>query len=245
MSDKIKESDVITSFILRPTDGGKVIQHKPGQYLTFALAPQGRPPLKRNYSISCAPNDKHYRISVKREANGLGGSRYLHDEITIGAALQVTPPAGDFILPHDQSRPVILLSGGVGLTPMVSMIEALAGRRADFNICYIHGALNGATHAMDAHVRAIAQKRGRTSVTTFYSHPTGSDVLGKSHDLEGLITIDWLTANTPLDDADIFICGPRPFLHAMIGGLTRTGVTPERIHYEFFGPADEVLGTNE
>lgn len=245
VSDKIKESDLITSFVLRAADGGNVIPHKPGQYLTFALAPEGRTPLKRNYSISCAPNDKHYRISVKREANGQGGSRYLHDEIVVGATLKVAPPAGDFILPNDQRRPVVLLSGGVGLTPMVSMIEALAARRADIDICYIHGALNGRTHAMDGHVRAIAQQQGRAAVTTFYSHPTDSDKLGQSHDAEGLITVDWLASNTPLHDADIFICGPRPFLHAMVGDLTRAGVAPARIHYEFFGPADEVLVAKE
>lgn len=241
ISEKVKESAVITSFVMRPVDGGKIIPHKPGQYLTFALAPQGRTPMKRNYSISSAPSEETYRISVKREANGQGGSRYLHDEIDVGATLQATPPAGDFFLPDDQSRPVILLSGGVGLTPMVSMVETVAARHPDIDVHYIHGALNSSTHAMDTHVRTIAKQHGRISVATFYSEPATSDVLGKSHDAEGMITADWLAANTPLQQADIFVCGPRPFLRAMVGDLSRAGVASSRIHYEFFGPADELL----
>jgi nitric oxide dioxygenase len=238
---KVKDCDVITSFVLRPADGDKVIPHKPGQYLTFTLAPEGRPVMKRNYSISCGPNDEAYRISVKREDNGQGGSKYFHDQVEVGSVLKVAPPAGDVFLKDDQSRPLALLSGGVGLTPMVSMVEAIAARRLDINVHYVHGALNSSTHAMDGHVRALAQQHGRTSIVTFYAEPAAGDVLGQSHDMEGLITTEWLSANTPLDEADIYLCGPRPFLRAFVGGLSRAGVPSHRIHYEFFGPADERL----
>lgn len=241
VSEKVKESAVITSFVLRPADNGKVIAHKPGQYLTFALAPAARAAMKRNYSISSAPSDESYRISVKREAGGKGGSIYLHDEVEVGATLAVAPPAGDFYLPHDQSRPVILLSGGVGLTPMVSMIEAIGARRPDMQAHYVHGALNSETHAMDGHVRDIAKRHGGIRVATFYSEPSSADVLGETHDVEGMITSEWLAANTPLRDADIYLCGPRPFLRAVVSDLTRAGVLPQRIHYEFFGPSDELL----
>jgi nitric oxide dioxygenase len=241
VAKKVKESAVITSFVLRPADGGRVVPHKPGQYLTFALTPEGQPAMKRNYSISSAPNGETYRISVKREANGQGGSKYLHDRVEVGSVLKVAPPVGDFFLNDDQSRPVVLLSGGVGLTPMVSMVEAIAAHRPNLDVYYVHGALNSSTHAMDDHVRSIARGHGRISVTTFYSEPAAADVLGQSHDFEGLITTEWLTANTPVHEADIYLCGPRPFLRAFVSGLSLAGVPPHHLHYEFFGPADELL----
>lgn len=241
VSEKIQESAVITSFVLRPVDGGPVLQHKPGQYLTFSLGPPGAPSFKRNYSISCAPNTTRYRISVKREANGQGASRFLHDQVDVGSVLKVAPPAGDFFLTDDQTRPVILLSGGVGLTPMVSMVEAIAAHRPDVEAHYIHGALNSATHAMDDHVRSLARSHGRISVATFYSEPGEQDALGETHDVAGFITTDWLKDHTPLHEADIYLCGPRAFLRAFVGGLSLAGVPAHRIHFEFFGPADELL----
>lgn len=242
VADKRKESAVITSFILRPSDGRPVLRHKPGQYLTFRLNAPGQPSMKRNYSISCAPNDDHYRISVKREAAGQGGSRYLHDVVQLGDILEATPPAGDFFLDDKPQRPILLLSGGVGLTPMVSMVEAIAAKHPGLETHFVHGALNSDTHALDKHVRALAKQHGSISVSTFYNEPGPSDVAGKTHDVTGLITVDWLKANAPLSEADIFLCGPKPFLRALVGGLLQAGISQDRIHYEFFGPTDELLG---
>ncbi|WP_420145186.1 NO-inducible flavohemoprotein [Sphingobium sp.] len=241
VADKIRESSVITSFILRPEDGGPVLRHKPGQYLTFRLKPEGVPELKRNYSISCGPNGEYYRISVKREENGQGGSRFLHDHVQIGDVLETTPPAGDFFLAEAPQRPVILLSGGVGLTPMVSMAEAIARDHPHLNAHYVHGAINSETHAMDAHVRELAAACPTLKISTFYSDPLPADELGRTHQGEGFISTDWLAANTPLTEADIFLCGPKPFLRTFVAGLSLAGVASDRIHYEFFGPADELM----
>jgi nitric oxide dioxygenase len=241
VAEKNRESRVITSFVLRPAGGGPVLRHKPGQYLTFRFGAAGEPEMKRNYSISCAPNDAHYRISVKREAEGKGGSRFLHDHVRVGDVIEATPPAGEFFLPDAPQRPVVLLSGGVGLTPMVSMLETIVARHPGLKTHYVHGALNGATHAMDGHVRALAAKHSGVAVTTFYSEPEGGDALGRTHDVTGFITPEWLHENTPLDAADVFLCGPRPFLRAMVSGLSRTGVPADRIHFEIFGPTDELL----
>ncbi|MBB4408679.1 NO-inducible flavohemoprotein [Agrobacterium radiobacter] len=240
ITEKLPESEVVTSFILRPTDGGKVIMHRPGQYLTLRLIVNGDQ-VKRNYSISCGPNDEFYRISVKREANGDGGSRYLHDEAHVGTVLEVTPPAGDFFLPDEPARPVVLLSGGVGLTPMVSMLEAIARDYPELSAHFVHGALNSATHAMDRHIRSLATGHGRVAVTTFYSEPSGSDSEGLSHDHDGFITIDWLRKNTSLFTSDFYLCGPKPFLRSLVNGLLQAGVSGDRIHYEFFGPTDELI----
>ncbi|MGF7156013.1 nitric oxide dioxygenase [Novosphingobium gossypii] len=241
VAEKIRESHHITSFVLRPQDGGPVLRHKPGQYLTFRLKPAGSPELKRNYSISCAANGEFYRISVKREDSGQGGSRFLHDHVHVGDVLESTPPAGDFYLSESPQRPVILLSGGVGLTPMVSMAETIARDHPGLAAHYVHGTICGETHAMDRHVRSVASSHPNMRVTTFYSEPAPSDVLGSSHDAEGFIPVDWLAANTPLHDADVFLCGPKPFLRSLIGGLGLAGVRSDRIHYELFGPADEVI----
>lgn len=239
--DKIKESDAVTSFILRPNDGEPVLRHRPGQFLTFRFKLANGQSVKRNYSISCGPNDEFYRISVKREPNGQGGSIYLHDHAAVGTILEVTPPAGDFFLPDEPSRPIVLLSGGVGLTPMVSMLEAIASDYPDLDTHFIHGAMNSSTHAMDRHVRTLASRHGRVAVKTFYSDPSIGDAVGFSHDHEGMITIDWLHANTPFTSSDFYLCGPKPFLRSLVGGLIRAGVSSERIHYEFFGPADELI----
>ena len=240
VAGKIRESAVITSFVLRPKDGGAVIPHKPGQYLTFRFDLPGAGSEKRNYSISAGPNGATYRISVKREDLG-AASRYLHDQIQVGDVLQATPPAGDFFLAHAPTRPVVLLSGGVGLTPMVSMVEHIAKAHPELETHFVHGALNSDVHALDSHVRALARDHGGVTVTTFYSDPLAGDRAGESHDVDGFITLDWLKANTPFADADFYLCGPKPFLRAFVGGLVDAGVPADRIHYEFFGPADEAL----
>ncbi|PTQ12139.1 NO-inducible flavohemoprotein [Sphingomonas oleivorans] len=234
IAERRRESETITSFILRPEDGGPVLRHKAGQYLTFRFDAAGRPGLKRNYSISSAPNGDHYRITVKREPAG-EASRFLHDEAAVGTIVECTPPAGDFFLSDAPERPIILLSGGVGLTPMVSMMEVIAERHQAVPTWYVHGTTNRSTHALDTHVRGLARRHGAASVTTFYEQAADGDALA------GFVTLEWLRANTPLADADFYLCGPRPFLRAFVTGLAEAGVRPSRIHYELFGPTDELL----
>ena len=237
---KIRESEVITSFVLRPADGASVIPHHAGQYLTVRLDRPGAETLKRNYSISSGPSRESYRITVKREPHGLA-SRWLHDCLREGDVIEATPPAGEFMIAEAPSRPVVLLSGGVGLTPMVSMVEDIVARLPKLETYYIHGAISSATHAMDAQVRALAARHGALHVTTFYSDPANDDAVGTTHDVDGLISAEWLTQHTPLKNADVYLCGPKPFLRALVADISRVGVPANRIHYEFFGPADELL----
>lgn len=237
---KIRESEVITSFVLRPVDGEPVLAHRPGQYLTLRLDRAGAEPLKRNYSISSAANGETYRISVKREPQG-AASRWLHDFVGEGDVIHTTPPAGDFFLPSKPQRPVVLLSGGVGLTPMVSMVETIAAEHPGLETHYVHGTTSSATHAMDDHVRALSRASRNIRVATFYSQPAETDAAGETHDVDGNVTIDWLKANTPLTEADVYLCGPKPFLRAFVSGLSLAGVPSDKIHYEFFGPADELI----
>ncbi|MBY8826416.1 NO-inducible flavohemoprotein [Sphingomonas colocasiae] len=236
----VRESSVIRSFILRPADGGPVMRHRPGQYLTFWLEIPGHPPVKRNYSISAAPNGETYRLSVKREPQGLA-SGWLHDHAFPGTVLKLAAPAGEFFLPDRPDRPVVLLSGGVGLTPMVAMLEALVASDSQMPVHYIHGTHDRETHAMRDHVRALAMQGKVVRVTDFHQTPLDGEVEGRDYDHAGLITEAWLIANTPAGEADYFICGPRPFLRAAVSALSLAGVAAGRIHYEFFGPADELL----
>lgn len=236
----IRESSVITSFILRPQDGKPVLRHKPGQYLTFWLEIAGHPPVKRNYSISCAADGETYRISVKREPQGLA-SNWLHDHAAVGTVLKVAPPAGEFFLPEHPERAVVLLSGGVGLTPMVAMLETIAAHHPDVPVHYVHGTHDRDTHAMRDHVRSLAQGHPNIVVADFHQTPLADEVAGSDYDHAGLVTEDWLLANTPVGDADYYLCGPRPFLRATVSALSLHGVPADRIHYEFFGPADELL----
>lgn len=234
------ESAVITSFVLRPVDGGPVLRHQPGQYLTFWFDIPGHPPVKRNYSISCAPNDEAYRITVKREQHGLA-SGWLHDNARPGMVLKVSPPAGEFFLPEQPERPVVLLSGGVGLTPMVSMLETLVAHHPQVPVHYVHGAFNGRLHAMGEHVRQLTAAHSGVRSSTFYEAPTAGETQGFDYDHAGLIDGAWLADKTPIQEADYYLCGPRPFLRALVSDLTQAGVPSDRIHYEFFGPADELL----
>lgn len=240
IDEVIEESQLIRSFVLRPVDGRTVIEHKPGQYLTFWFDVPGHPPVKRNYSISSAPSRTRYRISVKREPHGVA-SGWLHDSAKPGTIVKVSPPAGEFYLPENVERPVVLLSGGVGLTPMVSMLETLVERNTAVPVHYIHGTQNCSTHAMRAHVRSLARNGAAVSVNAFHEAPLDDEVQGKHFEHVGRVTDEWLCANTPIAHADYFICGPRPFLRATVSALSAAGVPASRIHYEFFGPADEVL----
>lgn len=240
VDEVIRESSVISSFILRPVDGGPVMAHRPGQYLTFWLEIPGNPPVKRNYSISSAPNGQTYRISVKREPHGLA-SGWLHDEAKPGTVLKVAAPAGEFFLGEHVERPVVLLSGGVGLTPMVAMLEALVDNGAAVPVLYIHGTHDRETHAMRDHVRLLGAKGKAVHVTDFHQSPLAGEVQGQDYDAAGIITDEWLVENTPVAEADYYICGPRPFLRHAVSTLSLAGVPASRIHYEFFGPADELL----
>lgn len=237
---KTPESGIITSFYLRPEDGGPVPRHKPGQHLTFLFDVPGKGEIKRNYTISCDANGEHYRISVKREPQGTV-SRWLHDEAKPGTRIKVMPPSGSFLLPDDQQRPVVFLSGGVGVTPMIAMLEAVADRHPKLKAHFVHAAIGGAVHAFGPHVKDLAARHGGIDIAVFYSEPRAEDVKDRDYDHAGRLSMEFLRANTPMDEADYFVCGPLPFLKAFVSGLAKEGVPTSRLHYEFFGPVEDIL----
>ena len=234
------ESSIIRSFLLRPADGGLVVRHKPGQYLGLSLDVPGVGTLRRNYSISCAPNDAAYRITVKRETASETwpgvASNWLHDHVSPGTRFRVAAPAGDFFLDTGSDAPVVLVSGGVGLTPLVSMLETIAQQQPQRPVWWVHGARNNQVHAMRQHVEDLARRSPGVRTATFYDEG-GADT-------QGVISVDWLRRNTPAE-AIFYLCGPKPFLRSLVGGLLRSGIPAERVRYEFFGPADELLDATE
>jgi len=232
----VPESAEVASFHLRPADGGPLAPYLPGQYVGVRADIPGHGAVVRNYSLSAAPGGDTYRISVKRHPRGLF-SGWLH-AAGAGARLELTAPAGDFFLKPDQARPVVLLSGGVGLTPMVAMLESIAATRPGLKAWYVHAARDGLRHAMRDAVRAIEERCPNVTAVTFYEAPRPEDQQGRDYDLPGRVTADWLWRTLPLSGCDVFVCGPRPFMAAVVAGLTARGLPADRLHHEFFGPAE-------
>ncbi|MFH5776399.1 2Fe-2S iron-sulfur cluster-binding protein [Paracoccus sp. NGMCC 1.201697] len=230
---KLPESSVITSFHLEPEDGGPLWDMRPGQYLTLRI-PLAEGPVMRTYSLSAlAEGEDHHRISVKREPMG-SGSAWLHDSVEEGDFIEIAAPRGSFCLDEASERPVLLLAGGVGLTPLVAMLHRLAHttRRAWF----FHAVENGDVHALGNEVRGMAEASdGRITVRNVYRAPTESDRATGRFDAEGVVDRALLQSLLPLDDYDVYLCGPTPFMVAMWRLLTGLGIAPKRIAYEFFG----------
>ncbi|WP_079510171.1 NO-inducible flavohemoprotein [Mesobacillus jeotgali] len=240
VAKRVEESEVITSFYLKPVDGKAIASFKPGQYISVKLEIEGEKFTHiRQYSLSDAPRKDYYRISVKKEA-GMETpdgkvSNYLHNTVEEGEVLQISAPAGDFFLDTEKDTPVVLLSGGVGLTPMVSMLNTVAELQPEKEVTFIHAAQNGKVHALKDEVAATAAKAKVNSVV-FYDQPTEEDRLNNSFDVEGYITKEWLKENVNLEHSDFYFCGPVPFMKAVNAALKDLGVTEDRIHFEFFGP---------
>lgn len=247
---KTAESSIITSFLLRPAQGESP-EFCPGEYLILEL-PAGPEAamIRREYSISGRIGGD-LRITVKREpaAAGYGpgaGSTYLHDQVSVGDSLRVAGPFGQFLLDRSATRPVVLLSGGVGLTPMVAMAHELAasGRRCHF----IHACEDGSVHAMAQEIRDLASRAPQILPHFCYRLPRHQDRPGQDYDSTGFLSAGTLQHLLPLDDYEVYLCGPGPFMQALYAIITDLGIRDDRIRYEFFGPATllrrEVKGAN-
>ncbi|BBN62148.1 flavohemoprotein [Pseudomonas sp. KUIN-1] len=229
---KVAESAEITSFYLAPTDHQPVIRHKAGQYIGLRLMIDGKE-VRRNYSLSEQADGVRYRISVKRELGGLA-STYLHDHVEAGSSLDVFPPSGDFTL-NDHIKPLILISGGVGITPTLAMAEQ-ALESGERPVTFIHYARNGQVHAFSDLLRSWQQRYPLFKARVVYAERADHEVY--TPDAIGFPLITHLEQWLPADrDVDVYFLGPKPFMAFMKRALKDLGVPEKQARYEFFGPA--------
>lgn len=244
VTDKVQESCVITSFYLRPEDGKEIPSYEPGQYIGVRVKSEGYTHI-RQYSLSDSPGKPYYRISVKRE-DAVGGkeggtvSNYIHHRVREGDTIALSAPAGTSTLDRSKQTPVVLLSGGVGVTPLLSMLNTLVEYHPQRNVTFVHAAINGDYHAMRQHVASIASANRQVKSYVCYERPTDQDLLEHRFDRRGYIDAAWLQQIVPTNGADFYICGPIPFMKAMTRAIRSFGVPKAKIHYEFFGPFAEL-----
>ena len=244
---KVKESDVITSFYLKPEDGKGIARFEPGQYISVKVKlPNAEYTQIREYSLSDSPGKEYYRISVKRE-EGIEGtapagmvSNYLHNQIQEGDAIEISAPAGVFTMDVDSASPVVLISGGVGITPLMSMLNTLVDQKSKREIYFIHAAINSKYHAFRKHVEKVSAEYNNIKFFVCYEKPTEEDRQNKIYNKEGYIDLKWLQSVLPTNKADFYFCGPIPFMKAIYGSLKQWNVPEEAIHYEFFGPSGKL-----
>lgn len=227
---KVQESAEITSLYFEPADLGPILAAEPGQYIGLQLFIDGQE-IRRNYSLSALSDQGQYRISVKREAGGVA-SNYLHDQCPVGSSIMLFPPAGEFTL-QASDKPLVLISGGVGITPTLPMLEAaLATERP---VHFIHCARNGQVHAFRQWVDALAERYPQ--LKRFYCYAEDDGVSPAADNL-GLLTQDQLAQWLPEQrDLDAYFLGPKGFMAAIKRHLKALGIPEQQSRYEFFGPA--------
>jgi ferredoxin-NADP reductase/hemoglobin-like flavoprotein len=246
IKQKVVESDEIVSFHLVPVDKGRIPSYKPGQFVCIrCFIPELGLYQPRQYSLSAAPGGEYFQISVKREfARGdkpAGrASNVLHESLPEGAEVELSMPFGDFVVDVNATTPVVLISGGVGLTPMMSMLQTLTGHQGNTRrISFIHAVRNSRVHAMKDRLAHIMRENPQVSRAVFYEEVSDADKQGVDYDFKGRIELDKIKDQAVLPDADYYICGPLPFMKAQSQSLKSLGVDPERIHMEVFGSVAE------
>ncbi|WP_170401917.1 FAD-binding oxidoreductase [Ruegeria arenilitoris] len=235
------ESEVIRSFTFEPTDELPLLPFEAGQFLTLRVQPEGRAPVARTYTVSSAPADACYRISVKREPGG-SVSNHLHDTFSVGDLIEIQAPKGQFFLNPSETRPAVLFAGGVGITPMISMVRHVLNEglrtRHTRNLTVFHAAQTVAQRAFHADLRrAEASGDGEIRYVSVISRPEQGTRAGVDFDAAGYITPALIRDTLPLDDHDFFLCGPPSFMQAIYDMLRELGVRDGRIFAESFGPA--------
>ncbi|WP_045856362.1 NO-inducible flavohemoprotein [Raoultella terrigena] len=233
---KTPRSALITSFEMEPVDGQPVADYQPGQYLAVWLKPEGFEYQEiRQYSLTRKADGKGYRIAVKRESGGQV-SNWLHNASSEGDVVHLAAPAGDFFLTVDAQTPVTLLSGGVGQTPMLAMLDSLAKARHPAQVNWFHAAENGEVHAFADEVSALGAALPKFASHVWYRSPGEEDRQAARFNSEGLmdLTAQAESLRDPL--MQFYLCGPVAFMQHAAKQLVALGVNSERIHYECFGP---------
>jgi ferredoxin-NADP reductase/MOSC domain-containing protein YiiM/ferredoxin len=234
-----RESDSVISICLEDSKGAPLPPARPGQWLTLRVQPgKQRRSALRNYSLSGPPDAGYYRITVKREHDG-AASGYLHTRLAVGDQLDIAAPRGGFILDGTHA-PVLLISAGIGATPVLAMLHALAEEHSDREIWWLHGARSSRDHSFAAEAQALLGSLPNGHIHVCYSRPGPNDLEGRDFDTAGRLTPPLLAELGPPRDAQAYLCGPTRFMDEISAGLAALGVDASRIHTEPFGPAPGV-----
>ena len=234
-----RESADVISVTMQSADGQPLPKALPGQYIVVRLRPNAtRPPLFRSYSLSGPVSTEHYRISVKVEPNGVAGA-YLREHLRVNDSLDVSSPRGSFVL-QPEGRPVVFLSAGIGVTPVLAMLYTLSATEPTRQVLWMHAARNGEHHPFGAEVSRLmlTLTRGRSYIC--YSKPEPGDRIGKGFDAVGHLSRSVFDAVGFPHEADIYLCGPNRFMSDMKQTLAALGVTPARIHVEIFNGGESL-----
>ncbi|WGV98738.1 NO-inducible flavohemoprotein [Vibrio sp. YMD68] len=235
VTEKIKESELVTSFVLTPEDNKAVLDYLPGQYIGVEVKPTlGQYSEIRQYSLSQQSNGKRYRISVKRESQGTNKqglvSNYLHQDISVGDGIHVFAPAGDFFYQETQ-KPVVLISAGVGATPIQAMLQTLDGSGKQ-DVTYLHACHNQEQHSFLDETSTLTSVNNWQQFVWYFEGKSELD----GPEFNGTMDLNAVASDLPLADGDFYICGPIGFMESVVLQLQSLKVSRDRIHYEVFGP---------
>ncbi len=234
VADKRRGSMNVTSLVLEPSDGHPLVAAMPGQFIVLRLKPSPEAPaLLRSYSLSGEPSGERWRLGVKREPNGAAGA-YIEDGLNVGDLIDASAPRGAFTLTQGDG-PLVLLSAGIGSTPVLAMLHALAAGASRRDIWWVHGARNGAEHAFAAEARALLESLPGGHSHIRYSAPAPTDRQGVDFDGLGRLSARVLRELGAPREADFYLCGPAAFMSALTADLMSWGVPAERLHSENFG----------
>ena len=243
---KVPECRDITSFYLKPHDGKPLPAFKAGQYLMFNLKIPGQErDTIRCYSLSDSFHEDYYRVSIKKAAPprdkpeapwGLSSS-FFHEQVEEGSILDVKAPGGNFYLDVNQRSGVVLIAGGVGLTPMVSMLNTLTAMNSDRDIWFFYGVRNGDEVAMEEHLRKSAGLGDNIHMNFCFSNPKDDEQQGTHYDHAERVSVDLFKRLLPSNNYDFYMCGPPPMMNSVAEGLAAWGVPDANVHAEAFGPA--------
>lgn len=224
----VTESQNVTSFYLSPVDNQPITRYQAGQYISVYVTLADGTQQIRQYSLSDSYQADYYRISVKRD--GLVSS-HIHDTWQVGTKVKLSPPAGDFTLQENTNKSAVFLSAGVGITPMVSMVNQLLSHAPNHKaITFVHGNKSAAEHSFQHYLQQTAAQQNDFKNITFYEDSANSNAT-----YNGIVDLEKIKTQLPQDNADFYLCGPKPFMAAMYTTLTQWGIAPDHIHYEVFG----------
>jgi ferredoxin-NADP reductase len=242
----VDEARDVKSFYLAPVDAKPLSPFLPGQYLTFRLpVADSEPSIVRCYSLSDRPRQDYYRVTVKRTAAPPEhpsrppgrGSSFFHDRLQVGDLLDVRAPAGTFLIDPLAAEPLALIGAGIGITPLVSMLEAVVHAGRQRQVFLLLGFRSGTEHPFKARLEKLAGGNSEIQLHVSYSAPRNEDVLYKDYNHRGRLTVERIREVLPSNNLQFLVCGPGGFMESLVPALWEWGVPELHVRYEAFGPA--------